>query len=314
MNYFSHNPLNRFAEIRADASQIAQLWENNRARVLVVLDNLSLLTADAKATAMLPRAAAADLLQAAVVRVYLGSEGEVPYFALGFAKEQENEIAAYLPSGHAWHDLRQVALQLPKEQGALLAYARGMVHWHLHHRYCANCASPTTSEQAGHVRYCTNPACKRHHFPRTDTAVIVLISEGDTCLLGRQQVWPEGLYAVVAGFLEPGETLEQAVAREAMEETGVTLQRISYHSSQPWPFPGSIMVGFEALAANRTIQVDHVEMEDARWFTRDEIVAGLQDNTLRMPPQFSIAFRLIRDWFNAAGKYKLEDLVAAASA
>ncbi|AKD05357.1 NAD(+) diphosphatase [Pontibacter korlensis] len=308
MNYFSHNPLNRYSEIRADEARIEQLWEDERAQVLVVSGNLSLLSADAQAAAILPGAEATQLAQIAKVRVYLGSEGEVPYFALGFEKEQE-ELAALLPENHKLGDLRQVALQLPKEQGALLAYARGLVHWNLHHTYCSNCGSLTESHEAGHSRHCTNSSCNRHHYPRTDTAIIVLISEGDACLLGRQQVWPQGMYAVIAGFLEPGETLEQAVVREAMEEVSVKLQRVTYHSSQPWPFPASIMVGFRAEAANRNVQVDNKELEAARWFTRKEIVAGLKEGSLSLPPQFSIAYRLVKDWFNETGEYKLEDLI-----
>ncbi|GAB3831183.1 NAD(+) diphosphatase [Pontibacter rugosus] len=309
MNYFSHNPLNRYSEIRADEARLESLWHDEKVRVLIVLNNLNLLTQNAKEAALLSGAEAAGLAQVASIKVYLGSEGEVPYFALGFAAEQEEELTSLLSAGYALHDIRKVALHLSKEHGALLAYARGLVYWNLHHQYCENCASPTVSHEAGHVRYCTNEACKRHHIPRTDTAVIVLIAEGNACLLGRQQVWPTGMFAVVAGFLEPGETLEQAVAREAMEETGVSLQSVTYHSSQPWPFPGSIMVGFKAVAANRAIQVDNKELEDARWFTRDEIKEGLQHSTLLLPPQFSIAFELIRDWFDAEEGYKLQDLL-----
>ncbi|ARS35973.1 NAD(+) diphosphatase [Pontibacter actiniarum] len=307
MNYFSHNPLNRFSEIRPDTAKMGELWRHEQARVLVVSNNLSLLQAEAREAAFLQQQEAVALANQAEVRVYLGSEGEVPYFALGFA----GLPPALLPEAYELHDLRQVALQLPQEQSALLAYARGMVHWNLRHLYCPDCGSLTYSTAAGHVRQCSSEACNKHHFPRTDTAIIVLISEGDACLLGRQKVWQPGMYAVIAGFLEPGETLEQAVAREAEEETGVSLQSIAYHSSQPWPFPSSIMVGFQAVAVNRELQVNYDEMEDARWFTREQIVAGLQNGTLRMPPQFSISFRLIRDWFNQTGAYKLEELVSA---
>ncbi|WP_147383175.1 NAD(+) diphosphatase [Pontibacter oryzae] len=309
MNYFSHNPLNRYADLRPDAAYMDQLWKHKKARVLVVNNNLNLLLPTQDEAAILSAVEAEALADHAQVRVYLGSEGKVPYFALGFS-----ELSPVLvPEPYTFHDLRQTALHLPKEQSALLAYARGIVHWNICHAFCPDCGGPTHSTYAGHVRQCSHEACQKQHFPRTDTAVIVLISEGDACLLGRQQVWQPGMYAVIAGFLEPGETLEQAVAREAMEETGVSLRSITYHSSQPWPFPSSIMVGFRAVAANRYIKVDNQELEDARWFTRAQIKSGLEQGTLRMPPQFSISYRLISDWFNEAGEYTLDEIVAASA-
>lgn len=309
MNFFSHNPLNRFSEMRPDEAHVQQLWQQQEARVLVVQESLSLIkrTETGKVAAVLRQQEAEELAKLAEVQVYLGSEEGVPYFVLGFEKMQE-QLPDLLGADFLLVDLRTSAHELPQPDGALLAYARGMIHWNLRHRFCANCGSVTYSTHAGHVRQCTNGVCNLHHFPRTDTAVIVIISEGDACLLGRQAAWPKGMYATVAGFLEPGETLEQAVAREAQEETGVELHKITYHSSQPWPFPSSIMVGFSAVAHNRTLMLDNDELEDARWYTRSEIAAGLQEGTLRLPPPISIAYRLIRDWFNANAAYKLEEL------
>ena len=309
MNYFSHNPLNRFSEMRPDEAYMQQLWQQQEARVLVVHDTLSLLQefATGKRAAMLRGQEAENLVKLAQVQVYLGSEGDVPYFALGFEGIKE-ELLEMLGEKYSLADLRTSATEVPQADGALLAYARGMVHWNLRHRFCPNCGSVTYSAYAGHMRQCTNEACNRHHFPRTDTAVIVVISEGDACLLGRQAVWPEGMYATIAGFLEPGETLEQAVAREAQEETGVDLHTIAYHSSQPWPFPSSIMVGFSATASNRHLHLDNDELEDARWFTRKEIATGLQEGSLRLPPLISISYRLIRDWYNSEPGYRLEEI------
>lgn len=309
MNYFSHNPLNRFSEMRPDEVHMQQLWQHQEARVLVVHDTHSLLREqqNSKEAAILGRQEAEKLAKLAQVLVYLGSENGVPYFVLGL-EGMEEQLLEMLGEGYILADLRTSALEVPQKDGALLAYARGMVHWNLHHRFCPNCGSETYSTQAGHVRQCTNEACNRHHFPRTDTAIIVIIVEGDACLLGRQAAWPKGMYATIAGFLEPGETLEQAVAREAQEETGVELQTVSYHSSQPWPFPSSIMVGFSATARSRDLNLDNDELEDACWFTRSEIAAGLKDGSLRLPPLISIAYRLIRDWYNADAATKLEEL------
>ncbi|GAA4425411.1 NAD(+) diphosphatase [Pontibacter saemangeumensis] len=310
MNFFSHNPLNRFSELRPDAEYIQALWRQQEARVLVVHETLSLLQElgpGTKAAKLYGREAELLATQAEVL-VYLGSEDGVPHFAIGLEGMQE-QLPGMLGAGYSLADLRASAPELPEPDAALLAYARGMVHWNLRHRFCPNCGSPTRSTHAGHVRECTNTACNGHHFPRTDTAVIVLISEGDACLLGRQAIWPKGMYATIAGFLEPGETLEQAVAREAKEETGVELETITYHSSQPWPFPSSIMVGFSATASNRIIYRETDELEDARWFSRSELACGLQDGSLRLPTAISISYRLIRDWFNADPAYKLEEVL-----
>ncbi|PRY09710.1 NAD+ diphosphatase [Pontibacter ummariensis] len=313
MNYFSHTPLYRFSELRADEEHIDKLWRSEQVRVVVVSDTLSLLLEqeDRVEAAFLTKEQAAALEALAQVRVYLGSEGDIPYFALGFEGKQE-ELLGQLGGEFSLQDLRTVALELPKEQAALLSYARAIVHWNLRHQYCPDCGSVMHSAEAGHVRKCSGADCNRQHYPRTDTAVIVLISEGDACLLGRQATWPQGQYATIAGFLEPGETLEQAVAREAKEETGVELESIAYHSSQPWPFPSSIMVGFSAVASSRQLKVNHDEMDDARWFTRNEIAAGLKAGDFRLPPPVSIAYRLIRDWFNSEGEYGLEDLLPSA--
>ena len=167
-------------------------------------------------------------------------------------------------------DLRQVGPRINRHEGALLALARAMMFWHARHRYCGLCGSPTRSEEAGHMRRCTDPACNAMHFPRTDPAVIMLVTDGDRALLGRNKNFPlPGMYSTLAGFVEPGESLEDAVAREVREETGVEVGAVHYHSSQPWPFPGNIMLGFHAEARTTEITIDYGELEDARWFTRD---------------------------------------------
>jgi NAD+ diphosphatase len=198
--------------------------------------------------------------------------------------------------GLRFADLRQLAGRLPHHEGALLAFARAMLFWHSRHRFCGVCGSPTLSEEAGHMRRCTDPACKAMHFPRTDPAVIMLVQDGDRCLLGRQRIWPQGMHSTLAGFVEPGESLEEAVAREIFEESGIVVDDVTYHSSQPWPFPSSLMLGFTARARTTEIKVDHVELESARWFDRDWLLAHRDDDNFRMPGKISIARRLIDDW------------------
>ena len=212
-----------------------------------------------------------------------------------FAAEFADEAAMPLPPGVGFEDLRITAGALPQDEAGLLAYARAMVLWRTRHRHCGSCGTATTSSSAGHMMKCSNPDCGAEHFPRLDPAVIVLVSDGERALLGRQASWPAGRYSTIAGFVEPGESLEDAVAREVLEETGVVVHDVSYHSSQPWPFPSSLMIGFMALAsADATIRTDD-ELEDARWFTRAEVAAGVPG----LPPPQSVSYRLIEEWYDA---------------
>jgi NAD+ diphosphatase len=176
-----------------------------------------------------------------------------------------------------------------------------MVLWRRRHRYCGSCGAPARSESAGHVMKCTSPACGAEQFPRLDPAIIVLVSDGERALLGRQAAWPAGQYSTIAGFVEPGESLEDAVAREVMEETGVAVTDAHYHSSQPWPFPSSLMVGFTARAGTDAVPRADEELEDVRWFTREEIAAGHP----RLPPPQSVSFRLIEDWYDSGSPLPL---------
>ena len=171
-----------------------------------------------------------------------------------------------------FQELRQVAALLDAPDAAILAHARAMAYWHQRHRFCGDCGSPTESREGGYVRVCSNAQCGQHHFPRSDPAIIVLVESGNRCLLGRKSSWPAGQYSTIAGFVEPGECIEGAVIREVSEETGVQVGEIHYQSSQPWPFPSSLMLGFRARAVESTIRVDQDELrrEDAQWFTREE--------------------------------------------
>lgn len=213
-----------------------------------------------------------------------------------FAVDIDGEAPpAGLPEGATFEDLRLAGGELPADEAGLLAYARAMVHWRRRHRHCGRCGSRTESASAGHVMKCTNPDCREEHFPRLDPAIIVLVTDGERALLGRQAAWPAGRYSTIAGFVEPGESLEDAVAREVLEETGVAVLDAAYHSSQPWPFPSSLMIGFTATAAPDAVPRADEELEDARWFTRDEIASGFPG----LPPPQSVSFRLIEDWYDS---------------
>jgi len=193
-------------------------------------------------------------------------------------------------------DLRQLGGRLERSEAALLALARAMLFWHQRHRFCGLCGSPTRSEEAGHMRRCTGPACNTMHFPRTDPAVIMLVTQGERALMGRSRHFPPGMYSTLAGFVEPGESLEEAVAREVREESGIEVGAVDYHSSQPWPFPANIMLGFHAQAVTTEITVDFGELEDARWVERGWLLSHQDDDSFRLPRRDSIARRLVEDW------------------
>ena len=200
-------------------------------------------------------------------------------------------------AGARFEELRAHMNVLPAEDASLLAYARALTVWRARHRYCGSCGAPLTPARSGHALRCTNEACAHETFPRIDPAIIVLVSDGERALLGRQSSWPEGRYSTLAGFVEPGESLEDAVVREVLEETGVPVHDIRYHSSQPWPFPSSLMVGFEAGASADSPILPSDELEDARWFTRRDFTSG----KVPLPPSRAISYRLISEWLSPPG-------------
>ena len=243
---------------------------------------------------MLPPHAARELMQISTVTVMLGVRDEIAYFAVDVSTLEEHEIAGIAGEGQ-FVDLRSVGAVMDRSEAAILAYAKGIMHWHARHGFCGVCGSPTEIREAGHLRKCLNERCGAMHFPRTDPAVIMLVERDDRVLLGRKAEWMPGMYSTLAGFVEPGESLEQAVAREVMEEAGVAVTNIRYHSSQPWPFPASLMLGFYADALDDEFARNDDELEDLRWFTRAELADGGAGIASR-PRSDSIARRLIDEW------------------
>jgi NAD+ diphosphatase len=205
-----------------------------------------------------------------------------------------------------FEELRPLMQALDNAEAGLLAYARAMSYWRHRHQFCGSCGAPTRAEKAGHALRCTNPDCASEVFPRLDPAIIVLVTDasGERALLGRQASWPPGRYSTIAGFVEPGESLEDAVAREVLEETTVEVESVRYDSSQPWPFPSSLMLGFHAVARAGATPRGASEIEDARWFTRGEIAGG----TPVLPPSASISYRLVESWFNVGSTVSLAQL------
>lgn len=305
VNFYAGIRLDRAGMRRGETAWIAERLADAAALVIPVWRSRNLV-------AGLPEQARAAHIRVGQARelgadaddfILLGMRDGTALFAADLSGIEEPEAHAPLAQAGSFTDLRAVGMLAAPEDAALLAYARALAWWHHRHRFCGVCGSPTRSEQAGHVRRCTDPACATPHFPRTDPAVIMLVHDGgERALLGRQPRFLPGMYSTLAGFVEPGESLEEAVAREVLEEADVVVEAVRYHSSQPWPFPGSIMLGFTARAAEGSVsdavRFDPVELEDARWFTRDEIRAFADDGPLRLPRRESIARRLVEDWLS----------------
>jgi NAD+ diphosphatase len=319
-NVFAGPYLERASHLRSDAAWFDDALADSRSRVVPIWNARSLVTDgepsgvaaagvaapdDAPGRAP-PRAALLELNQIPAERrnsndlILLGRFGESNLFAY----EIEGLDPPPLPSGTRFEDLRNIAALMSAEQAGVLGYARAMITWRGAHRYCGRCGAKTLPAKGGHVLVCTNPVCRHEWFPRIDPAIIVLVSDGDRVLLGRQAAWPVGRYSTIAGFVEPGESLEDAVAREVLEETGVQVDGIEYHSSQPWPFPSSLMLGFTAHAVTKDVHLKDQELEDARWFSRADIVSGVP----LLPPGVSISFRLIEHWFDAGADRPLREL------
>jgi NAD+ diphosphatase len=267
-----------------------------RRRVVLIAGDLAVLRAGEPATGLLAPAEA-ERAGAPEERIFLGSLDGQPVLA-GLAAAEAADLFRDDPA-FLVADLRAIAMRGLVRAGELgmLASAKSLLDWHRRHRFCARCGSPTAAAQAGYRRDCA--ACGAQHFPRTDPVVIMLVADGDHCLLGRQAHFAPGMYSCLAGFLEPGETIEDAVRRETLEEAGIRVGRVAYASSQPWPFPSSLMIGCVAEALSREITIDRSELEDARWFHRDEIRLMLDlahPEKLFAANPIAIAHHLIRGW------------------
>jgi NAD+ diphosphatase len=295
-NFYAAGGLDRHGARRKDAAWIAERLAHPTSRFVPVWRSQSLVLAAAEAEPRAAFLARHEICDADCETVLLGVCEDCAYFAVDLSRHEAPLELLRHGAPAEFTDLRRVGPLLPRQEGSLLAYARGIAHWHARHRFCGVCGSPTESAEAGHVRRCTSAACNAQHFPRTDPAVIMLVHDGERCLLGRQRVWLKGMHSTLAGFVEPGESLEEAVAREVFEETGVVVDDVTYHSSQPWPFPASIMLGFHARAVTTELRVDADELEGARWYERAFLLSHQDDDEFRLPRKDSIARRLIEDW------------------
>lgn len=293
VNFYATGEFDRAVERREDVAWIREKLADPASRLYPIWRLRNYVSDPETPRALvLDPALRAAFIEAARNVVLLGTEQDTAHFLIDVSHLDEAEAQAL---GHAV-DLRAVGALMPQREGALLAYARGLTYWHDRHKFCGVCGSPTEPKSAGHQRQCTNPDCSAVQFPRTDPAVIMRITHGDKILMARQAVWPQGMHSILAGFVEPGESLEDAVAREVYEEVGLRLTRIKYFSSQPWPFPSSLMLGFSAEATSDQFKVDEDELESARWMTRQDLLNSPEDDTFKLPRKDSISRRLIEDW------------------
>ncbi|HUQ81470.1 MAG TPA: NAD(+) diphosphatase [Gemmatimonadaceae bacterium] len=307
--------VDRAAQLRQDDDWISAAFVDDAA-VAVLIHNDRNLVAGLDSREDTPRAA---LVPFSVVRdsitsdgltwVFLGLDGEVPVFAVDLSADAVARVPEIAAAGELV-DLRRAGWLVSEDDAALLAYARALMLWHRRQRFCSVCGSPAESRRAGHVRHCCNPACGADSFPRTDPVVIMLVEHPATrerparALLGRHGRLPKGAYSILAGFVEPGESLEDAVAREIWEEAGVRVRDVRYVASQPWPFPYSMMMGFTAVAESDAITIETEELEDVQWFSAAELAGfgewGDQNDGFKLPRRDSIARVLLDQWIDAA--------------
>ncbi|MBA0051456.1 NAD(+) diphosphatase [Streptomyces sp. AJS327] len=286
--------IDRAANQRLDEAWLAAAWSHPTTRVFVVSEGKALIedTGDGRTELVMMPSFEAPITEAH--RYFLGVDDDgVRYFAL-----QKDSLPGRMDDVARPAGLREAGVLLSERDCELLTHAIGLENWQRTHRFCSRCGERTVIAAAGHVRRC--PPCGAEHYPRTDPAVIMLVTDDqDRALLGRQVHWPEGRFSTLAGFVEPGESLEAAVVREVAEEAGVTVGSVDYVGSQPWPFPSSLMLGFMAHATSPRIQVDGDEIEDARWFSREDLRLAINSGEVLPPSGISIASRLVERWYGA---------------
>ncbi|MFE5207855.1 NAD(+) diphosphatase [Streptomyces sp. NPDC056600] len=284
--------IDRAAHHRLDEAWLAAAWSHPTTRCFVVSGGQVLIdeTPDGRTELVTTPSFEAPLTEAH--RYFLGTDEDgVRYFAL-----QRDSLPGRMDQSARPAGLREAGLLLSDRDAGLMVHAVALENWQRLHRFCSRCGGRTVIAAAGHVRRC--PKCGAEHYPRTDPAVIMAVTDDDgRILLGRQVHWPEGRFSTLAGFVEPGESIEAAVRREVFEEAGVIIGDVSYVASQPWPFPSSLMLGFMARATTTHTQVDGEEISEARWFSRDELTAAFASGEVLPPYGISIAARLIENWY-----------------
>ena len=303
-NRFAGLALDRLDQHRTDPAWLAAAWQ--RGRLLVVdFEGRAPCRGDPLQLHAPPCADFDRLFDRAT---FLGCDGSAPWFAVAAETLDEAGRARLAP----WLGLREAAAVLAGFDSGLFAYAKALLLWQTRAAYCGACGSPTDVVRAGHARRCRADRCGLEHYPRTDAAVIALVTDGPRALLGRQAGWPARRYSTLAGFVEPGESLEDTLRREVHEEAGIRVGACRYHSSQPWPFPASLMLGFRAEAADRELRLGD-ELEHAMWIDAGSLLDAVERREIGLSPPISISFRLIADWLlETADPQRVRQLLPAA--
>ena len=298
-NTFAGNPLDRASDKRSDPDWLATQLASDEALGVAIWNGQPFVEPakdGGRQIAYLPAKLVAELAGGDVRLLFLGLWQTSAVFAVDLEGAANPADGGPLQGLGKFEDLRAVALKLPHTEAAIVATAKQMFEWRRKHPYCAVCGQPSQAKDGGWKRQC--PSCETEHFPRTDPVVIMLAHHGERCMLGRQERWPPGMFSALAGFLEPGETIEEACARELMEEAGLRTRKVRYHSTQPWPYPSSLMIGLIAEVEDDEGTPDQTEISEVRWFTRDEakaLVAGQIEGTFA-PQRLAIAHQLIKAW------------------
>jgi NAD+ diphosphatase len=299
LNTFAGNPLNRVSDRRTDEAWLAEKLDDPQS-LAVALWNGKPLIEDGSAKGAVQIA----YLRADMARELAGGQERLAFMGLWkdtavFALDLEggaDPAEGPLKGLGRFEDLRSISMRLPGPDAAILATAKSLFEWRRRHKFCSACGQPSEVREGGWKRVC--PSCQGEHFPRTDPVVIMLPVFGERCLLGRQAIWPKGMFSALAGFLEPGENIEEACAREVMEESGLTAVSVRYHSTQPWPYPSSLMIGLIAEVSDDEATPDQTELEEVRWFSRDEAAALLKGELAGTfaPPPMAIAHQILKAW------------------
>ena len=302
--HFAGSELDRLEHRRDNSSWINRALKRKSTRFIIFSDGKPLVKIKSRMSPVyLTYEAISGLMKEKPPTILLGSSNKHNYFAVDLSGAGAKQTKALAKKRTQFKDLRAVAIALTatphKVDLANLGLAKALLGWHAAHQYCSRCGAKTRLRRAGYMRKCASPSCKAEHFPRTDPVVIMLAIRDGKCLLGRQPQFLKGVYSALAGFMEPGESIEEAVRRELFEEAGIRVGEVTYFASQPWPFPASLMIGCFAEALNSDFEMRDGELQDLRWVLREEMRAAVEGQPkadFQLPPRMAISHRLIRSW------------------